>query len=69
MSRFEQLGVSRQEDSVSKADSARSFHRSCAICCARGLRIDCERCAISYAHSMVSAAFDALAAGPAISPA
>lgn len=62
MSRFEQRGVSRQEDSISRADSAKSFHRSCAICCERGLRIDCERCAIANAHSAVLAAFDALSA-------
>lgn len=69
MSRFEERGVLTQEGSVSKADSARSFRRSCAICCARGFRIDCERCAIANAHNMVLTAFDALAAGPALSPA
>lgn len=69
MSRFEERGVLAQEDSVSKADSARSFRRSCSICCARGLRLDCERCAIAKSHDMVMAAFDALAAGPALSPA
>lgn len=46
MTKFEQVGIN-------------SFNISCNICCCKGMRIDCDRCAISEAHSLVMACFDA----------
>lgn len=58
MTRFEQIGVERQRSCDSKAEAIRVFEKSCDICCGKGMRIECDRCSISYAHSLVVAYFD-----------
>lgn len=58
MTKFEQVGVNYQYDALSKREAERSFQRSCNVCCNRGMRIDCDRCAIAFAHSLVMASFE-----------
>lgn len=58
MTKFEQIGVNYQYDAKSKDDANRSFAYSCKCCCQRGMRIECDRCAIEIAHSLVIAAFE-----------
>ena len=60
MTKFEQAGVSYQQNAPTKYAANRSFKISCNICCNRGLRIDCDRCAIANANDLVIAAFDTL---------
>ena len=57
MTKFEQIGVERQYDSVTTYESNRNFSISCNICCRRGLHIECDRCAIAVAHEAVQVSF------------
>lgn len=58
MTKFEQIGINYQycADSVEEANNA--FLYSCKCCCTKGMRIECDRCAISHTHSMIVAIFD-----------
>ena len=58
MTKFEQVGVNYQNDAESKEQANRSFRYSCECCCTRGLRIECDRCAIAVAHNLIIAAFE-----------
>lgn len=58
MTKFEQIGVNYQYEAQTKQEAGRSFRYSCRCCCERGMRIDCDNCAISFAHNLVIAAFD-----------
>ena len=60
MTKFESIGVSRQNAASSKQMAIVEFQNSCRICCNRGIRIDCDRCAIANTHSLNLAAFDVL---------
>lgn len=59
MTKFEQVGVNLQNEAESKREASRSFRYSCRVCCERGMRIDCDKCAIAYTHEATVAAFDA----------
>lgn len=61
MCKFEQIGVNLQTTSESIAEAESRFSRSCDICCHRGLRIDCGRCAIETAHKLTVAALNEVA--------
>lgn len=50
MTKFEQVGVNYQMEAVSIEDARKSFSWSCKCCCNRGMKINCDRCAISQAH-------------------
>lgn len=58
MTKFEQIGVNYQYEAATKEQALRSFQYSCNCCCYRGMRIDCDCCAIAQAHHLVIAAFD-----------
>ena len=58
MTKFETIGTQRQYDSASKYEADRNYRISCNICCSRGMKLDCDRCAIEVAHSLVVATFD-----------
>lgn len=58
MTKFEQVGINYQYDAATKEQAIRSFNHSCNCCCRKGMRIKCDRCAISEAHSLVMACFD-----------
>ncbi len=60
MTKFEQIGVGYQNDAMSKREANRSFRYSCRVCCERGMRIDCDKCAIAITHDSTVAAFDAV---------
>lgn len=51
MTRFEENGVAIQYATKNIPQATHCFKNSCNLCCNRGFRIDCDRCAISYAHS------------------
>ena len=55
MTKFEQIGVERQYESVTTFESNRNFRISCNICCRKGLHINCDKCAIAVAHEAVQA--------------
>lgn len=50
MTKFEQIGVERQQSSHTIKDAQEAFTTSCKVCCLRGLRIECDSCAINHAH-------------------
>ena len=58
MRKFEQVGVNFQYNATNKAEARKAFSYSCNCCCNKGMRIDCDHCAISHVHSMVMAYFD-----------
>lgn len=55
MTRFEDIGVSHQVESRSVAQAVKRFETSCTICATRGIRIECDSCAIRMAHEHVVA--------------
>ena len=58
MTKFESVGVQYQYDADSKQQANKSFLYSCKCCCEKGMRIECDRCAIAHAHAMVVACLD-----------
>ena len=58
MTKFEQVGVNMQYDSITKEEAQQKFSRSCDCCCNRGMRISCDICAIETAHKLVVATFE-----------
>lgn len=58
MTKFEQVGVNLQYDADSVRRAKANFKHSCDVCCSRGIRISCDRCAIAATHSMVVAGFE-----------
>lgn len=57
MTKFETIGVNFQYNANNTEQANRSFQYSCDCCCNKGMRIDCDRCAIAHAHSLVAAYF------------
>ena len=57
MTKFEQRGVGLQVESGSKREAERKFGYSCDVCCSRGLRLECDRCAIKATHDLTIAYF------------
>ena len=58
MTKFEQVGVNMQYDSATKEIAIKRFTRSCDCCCHRGMKIDCDKCAIDVAHKLMVASFE-----------
>lgn len=50
MTRFESIGVDLQQNAETIQQAKRAFNYSCKLCCQRGLRLDCDSCAIYGAH-------------------
>ena len=57
MTKFERIGVDSQLYSLGIADAQRRMARSCDLCCARNLTLDCDCCAIRECHRNLMAAF------------
>lgn len=60
MTKFEQRGVELQYEACSVREADRKFSYSCNVCCSRGVRIECDRCAIRATHDMTVASFATL---------
>ena len=60
MTKFETVGVNYQYDAINKASANKAFQYSCRCCCQKGIHLECDRCAIEHAHSLVIANFDDL---------
>lgn len=58
MTKFEQVGINYQYDAATKEEAIRAFKHSCNCCCHRGMRIDCDHCAIAFNHNLVVASFE-----------
>lgn len=58
MTKFEQIGVLFQNEATNTYEAKKSFAFSCRCCCERGMRIDCDRCAIAVAYQLTVAAFE-----------
>lgn len=58
MTKFETIGVSYQYEAANSYQATKSFQHSCNCCCAKGMKIECDSCAIAHAHSLVMAYFD-----------
>lgn len=60
LTKFERVGVGFQYNAENKYQAIKSFQYSCTVCCQRGIRLDCDRCAIAHTHEATLAAFDTL---------
>lgn len=58
MIKFERVGVNFQHEATSKEQANKAFKYSCDCCCNKGIRLECDRCAIAHVHSLVMAYFD-----------
>ena len=58
MTKFEQKGVTFQYEADSKEAAMSAFKYSCDCCCTKGIKLECDRCAIANVHSLVMAYFD-----------
>ena len=58
MTKFEQRGIQFQYDASNKEQAQKSFVYSCDCCCTKGMRIECDHCAINCTHQMIIAYFD-----------
>lgn len=61
MTKFETIGVQAQLDAETKQEAMKQFRWSCNCCCYRGMKLDCDRCAIASTHRETIAIFDDLA--------
>ena len=57
MTKFEQVGINLQYAASTIEQANKNFEYSCNCCCNKGMRIDCDRCAISSVHNLVVAYF------------
>lgn len=55
MTQFEHIGVQNQMDATNIFEANRAFSSSCRFCSERGIRIECDRCAISVVHDRIVA--------------
>lgn len=55
MTRFEEIGKEHQLNARSIHEAKKRFEVSCEICSTRGLRVECDSCAIRFAHEGVVA--------------
>lgn len=55
MTKFEQIGVNNLMSTTNKFDLQKGFNWSCNCCCTKGLRINCDRCAIAYNYKLLMA--------------
>lgn len=53
MTRFEEIGAELQGECTSIDQAVRTMEYSCRLCATKGMRIRCDRCAISVAHEQV----------------
>ena len=58
MTKFETIGVNRQHDACSEHEARKYFEHSCNCCCAKGMKLNCDKCAVAYVHSLVVACFN-----------
>lgn len=58
MTKFEQIGVEFQLEAMTPNQANKALRYSCKVCCSRGMRIDCDRCAIAATNAMVVASFN-----------
>lgn len=58
MTKFEQVGVNMQYEALTKEIAIKKFSRSCECCCNKGIRLECDRCAIETVHKLVIASFE-----------
>lgn len=57
MTKFEEIGCAMQRDAETPMDAAIKFKQTCDVCCARGIHLDCDKCAVAGTHSLVMACF------------
>jgi hypothetical protein len=58
MNKFEQVGVNYQYDANNIYEANKYFDYSCTCCCAKGIHLDCDKCAIAHVHKLVTACFN-----------
>lgn len=58
MTKFEQVGINYQYDATTIQQANKAFSYSCNCCCTKGVRIDCDKCAIAVVHNHVVAAIN-----------
>ena len=57
MTKFEQVGINNLMTTTNRSELQKGFDWSCVCCCTKGIRIDCDRCAIAYNYRLLMAYF------------
>lgn len=60
MTKFETIGIQHLNDAYTKGYANKCYKISCSICCNRGMKIECDSCAIAQAYQQTIAAIDAV---------
>ena len=58
MTKFETVGINNLMNATNKETLINRFSWSCNCCCAKGMRIECDRCAIAYNYNILMAIFE-----------
>lgn len=58
MCKFEEIGISYQQNAASKSEADKRFSNSCRICASHGICIECDRCGIAAAHAFALSCFE-----------
>lgn len=58
MTKFERIGINYQYEANNIKEANKAFQHSCDCCCNKGMRLDCDHCAIAFTHSLVVAYFN-----------
>ncbi|MBR5022884.1 MAG: hypothetical protein IKY18_06760 [Oscillospiraceae bacterium] len=53
MSRFTDIAIQKQYESVTVYQATKNFEKSCDLCCYRGYHLSCRHCHIEGAHETV----------------
>ena len=53
MSKFMDIGIQKQYDSITVYQAKKNFEKSCTLCCYHGYHIECKHCHIEGAHETV----------------
>lgn len=51
------FGVNYQFDANNTIEAHKAFEHNCKCCCNKGIRLDCDKCAIAYTHNLIVAFF------------
>lgn len=54
MTHFESVGVGYQYSATNATQAKKAFDKSCDICGKTGKYIRCDKCAIAFAHSVIT---------------
>ena len=52
-SNFVAKSMEYQDSAMNAPQAIKMFEKSCAICCMRNVRLDCDRCPVRFYHEQI----------------